>query len=128
MADVMRFCIVGCGMIARFHARALQEIPQARITALVSRNLHNAQQLIAETGLPPCPTYTQLEEALAREPIDAVIVTTASGAHREPALAAAAAGKHVVVEKPLEITPERCQEIIDACDRAGVQLCTIFPS
>ncbi len=41
---------------------------------------------------------------------------------------AAAAGKHVVVEKPLEITLPRCDAIIDACDRAGVRLCTIFPS
>jgi predicted dehydrogenase len=128
MTDTMNFCIVGCGMIARFHARALQEIPQARISALVSRRIANAEQLIAETGIARCGMYSTLEEALQREAIDAVIVTTASGAHREPALTAAAAGKHVVVEKPLEITPERCQEIIDACNRAGVQLCTIFPS
>jgi predicted dehydrogenase len=60
--------------------------------------------------------------------VDAVIITTPSGAHCEPALAAARAGKHVVVEKPLEITGPRCQEIIDACDRAKVRLCTIFPS
>jgi len=57
-----------------------------------------------------------------------VIITTPSGAHREPALAAAAAGKHVVVEKPLEITGPRCEQIIEACDRHGVKLCTIFPS
>jgi UDP-N-acetyl-2-amino-2-deoxyglucuronate dehydrogenase len=46
----------------------------------------------------------------------------------EPALTAANAGKHVVVEKPLEITLERCDRIIDACGKCGVQLCTIFPS
>ena len=46
----------------------------------------------------------------------------------DPALAAANAGKHVVVEKPLEITPERCDRIIDACDKNKVKLCTIFPS
>jgi predicted dehydrogenase len=46
----------------------------------------------------------------------------------EPAVAAARAGKHVVVEKPLEITLPRCDAIIDACDKAGVRLCTIFPS
>jgi predicted dehydrogenase len=46
----------------------------------------------------------------------------------EPAVAAAEAGKHVVVEKPLEVTLERCDRIIDACKRRGVQLCTIFPS
>ena len=57
-----------------------------------------------------------------------VIVTTPSGAHLEPAVAAAQAGKHVVVEKPLEITLERCDRIIDACDHHGVKLCTIFPS
>ena len=128
MSDILNFCIVGCGMIARFHTRALQEIPQTRITTLVSRNQANAERLIAETGIPPCPIYRSLDEAIPREPIDVVIVTTASGAHLEPALCAAAARKHVVVEKPLEITPERCQLIIDACDQAGVQLCTIFPS
>jgi predicted dehydrogenase len=68
------------------------------------------------------------EAALKAPGVDAVIITTPSGAHREPALVAAAAGKHVVVEKPLEITGPRCQEIIDACDLAGVRLCTIFPS
>jgi predicted dehydrogenase len=46
----------------------------------------------------------------------------------EPAVRAAEAGKHVVVEKPLEITLSRCDAIIDACDKAGVRLCTIFPS
>src|SRR5262249_23948821 len=48
--------------------------------------------------------------------------------HLEPAKAAAAAGKHVVVEKPVEITTERCDRIIEACARNKVQLCTIFPS
>src|SRR5205807_8567485 len=53
---------------------------------------------------------------------------TPSGVHMPSAVAAAEAGKHVVVEKPLEITLERCDAIIDACRRNGVQLCTIFPS
>ena len=60
--------------------------------------------------------------------LDVVCVCTPSGAHLEPAVAAARAGKHVVVEKPLEITLPRCDAIIDACDAAGVRLCTIFPS
>src|SRR5262249_19919096 len=53
---------------------------------------------------------------------------TPSGAHMDSAVAAAEAGKHVVVEKPLEITAERCDHIINACERGGVKLCTIFPS
>jgi predicted dehydrogenase len=115
-------------MIARFHARAIREIPGARVAALVSRNLTNGEQLIKETGIPACPVFADVMTALKAPGVDAVVITTPSGAHLEPALVAAAAGKHVVVEKPLEITGPRCQEIIDACDRARVRLCTIFPS
>ena len=128
MPDPLGFALVGCGMIARFHVRAIAEIPEARVAALVSRTPANAQKLLAETGMPECPVFTTVEEAVTAPGVDAVIITTPSGAHREPATIAAAAGKHVVVEKPLEITGPRCQAIIDACARAGVKLCTVFPS
>jgi UDP-N-acetyl-2-amino-2-deoxyglucuronate dehydrogenase len=128
MPSPFGFALVGCGMIARYHARAIAEIPDARVAGLVSRTPANAQTLIAETGIPACPVFATVEEAVKAPGVDAVVITTPSGAHLEPALAAAAAGKHVVVEKPLEITGPRCQQIIDACDRAKVQLCTIFPS
>ena len=111
------FAIVGCGMIARFHVRALAEVPGARVAALVTRNAASAEKLIAETGIAPVPIFTDLADALKRPDVDVVIVTTPSGAHLEPAVAAANAGKHVVVEKPLEITAERCDRIIDACDK-----------
>ena len=74
------------------------------------------------------PVFTDVLTAVRSPGVDAVIITTPSGAHLEPALQAAAAGKHVVVEKPLEVTGPRCQQVIDACARARVQLCTIFPS
>jgi UDP-N-acetyl-2-amino-2-deoxyglucuronate dehydrogenase len=115
-------------MIARFHVRALMEIPAARVAALVSRNPANGHKLIEETGIPACPVFPTVAEALKAPGVDAVVITTPSGAHLEPAVAAAAAGKHVVVEKPLEITGPRCQQIIDACAKHRVQLCTIFPS
>ncbi len=124
---MLGFAIVGCGMIARFHARALAEIPGAKVVALVSRHEANARAVVEAIGH-PCDIYSDLKPELLRRDVDVVIVTTPSGAHIEPALAAAEAGKHVVVEKPLEITLERCDRIIDACDRRGVKLCTIFPS
>src|SRR5260370_14987663 len=124
---MLGFAIVGCGMIARFHARALAEVPGTKVLALVSRHEGNARA-IAEAVEYPCDIYSDLKPALARRDVNVVIVTTPSGAHLEPAVAAALAGKHVVVEKPLEITLERCDRIIDACDRCGVKLCTIFPS
>jgi predicted dehydrogenase len=114
-------------MIARFHARALAEVPGTRLLALVSRNPTNARNLAETVGL-TCDIYTDLAPVLARRDIDLVIVATPSGAHLEPAVAAARAGKHVVVEKPLEITLERCDRIIQACAQNRVQLCTIFPS
>jgi predicted dehydrogenase len=128
MPDQLGFAIIGCGMIARFHARALAEIPQARVAALVSRTPANAHQLLDETGTPACPVFGTVEQAVKAPGVDAVVITTPSGAHLEPAAVAAAAGKHVVVEKPLEITGERCDRIIQACDRHRVKLCTIFPS
>ncbi len=128
MSDKLGFALVGCGMIARFHARAIAEIPEARVAALVSRNPAHAEKLLAETGTPACPVFSSVEAAVKAPGVDAVIVTTPSGAHLEPAVAAADAGKHVVVEKPLEVTAERCDRIIAACDKNRVKLCTIFPS
>jgi len=124
---MLGFAIVGCGMIARFHARALADVPNTKVTALVSRSAASAQKMKDELKL-SCDIATDLDTALKREDVDVVIITTPSGAHMEPAVASANAGKHVVVEKPLEITLERCDRIIEACAKNKVQLCTIFPS
>src|SRR5262249_44104866 len=112
------FAIVGCGMIARFHARALAEGPGARLVALVRRTGANAKKMADELGL-RFELYSDLVPVLARRDVDVVIITTPSGAHLAPAVAAANAKKHVVVEKPLEITLERCDRIIDACEKNG---------
>src|SRR5205085_429721 len=104
------------------------EIPGAQVTALVSRSTGSAEKMARELNLGNVQIATDLSTALTRSDVHAVIVTTPSGAHLEPAVAAAQAGKHVVVEKPLEITAERCDRIIEACDRNKVKLCTIFPS
>ncbi len=124
---MLGFAIVGCGMIARFHARALADVPGTKVTALVSRSADSAVKMKDELKL-ECAIETDLASALRRPDVDVVIITTPSGAHMEPAVMAAEAKKHVVVEKPLEISLDRCDRIIDACVRNKVQLCTIFPS
>ena len=121
------FGIVGCGMIAEFHTRAIQEIPYARVVASCDRTLRNAEKIAKLAGR-DCETYTDVDAMLANPNIDVVCVCTPSGAHFDPAVKAALAGKHVVVEKPLEITVPRCDAIIDACTEKGVRLCAIFPS
>ena len=121
------FGIIGCGMIAEYHARAINEIPGAKILAAFSRSPENGAKIqgIAEGG---CQVYDDLDAMLKHPGLDVVCVCTPSGAHLEPSVAAAREGKHVIVEKPLEITTTRCDAIIDACDKAGVRLCAIFPS
>jgi UDP-N-acetyl-2-amino-2-deoxyglucuronate dehydrogenase len=119
------FGIIGCGMIAKFHARAIADLDDAKLVACYNRTAPKAEALAAEFG---GEVYTDLEQMLARDDLDIVTICTASGAHCEPAVAAARAGKHVIVEKPLDVTRERCQAMIDACAQAGVKLATIFPS
>ena len=72
--------------------------------------------------------YESLDAMLRDDDVQVVCVCTPSGAHHDPTVQAARAGRHVVVEKPLEITLARCDAIIDACAASGVTLTTIFPS
>ncbi|RIK87267.1 MAG: oxidoreductase [Planctomycetota bacterium] len=119
------FGIVGAGMISRFHARALAEVRGAKLVACCDSAPERAASLAREFQ---CAAYSSVEALLADPAVDAVTIATPSGAHMEPAVAAARAGKHVIVEKPLEITLKRCDQIIAACDKAGVKLSAIFPS
>ncbi|MFO0928777.1 MAG: Gfo/Idh/MocA family oxidoreductase [Gemmataceae bacterium] len=119
--------IVGCGMIARFHVRALQDVPNTRLVAVVDRTEEIAARF-RDTQKLQVDAYGDLQQVLKRPDVHLIIIATPSGLHRDPSVAAALAGKHVVVEKPMEITTERCDAILDACRKGGVQLCTIFPS
>jgi UDP-N-acetyl-2-amino-2-deoxyglucuronate dehydrogenase len=121
------FGIIGCGMIAEFHTRAINEIEGARVVAAFSRSESNGAKIAALAG-GGCQVYDDLDRMLAHPEVDVVCVCTPSGAHLDPAVKSALAGKHVVVEKPLEITLPRCDAIIRACEEGGVRLCTIFPS
>jgi predicted dehydrogenase len=119
------FGIIGCGMIANFHAKAIADIENAEVVACQSRSFESAEKFAGEFG---GTAYKTLDEMLADPAVDIVTICTPSGAHLEPALSAAAAGKHVIIEKPLEVTLERCDQIIDACKKNNVVLSTIFPS
>jgi predicted dehydrogenase len=127
MTGTIGFGIVGCGMIARFHARAIAELKGARLRAVATASVANGQSVLDEAGQGG-DIHESLDELLARPDIHVLCICTPSGAHLEPALAAAKAGKHVVVEKPLEVTLRRCDRIIDECARNKVRLATIFPS
>jgi len=119
------FGIIGCGMIANFHKKAIDDIRGAELVACFDQFPLAAERLADASG---CKAYASLDEMLAHPGLDVVTICTPSGAHMEPAVAAARAGKHVIVEKPLEVNLKRCDKIIDACRKTGVTLATIFPS
>lgn len=119
------FGIIGTGMISRFHARAIADVRGAKLIACCDRVPKLAKSFAQEVG---CDAYTELKSMLADPRVDAVTVATPSGVHMEPAVAAARAGKHVIIEKPLEVTLKRCDRIIRECEKAGVKLSAIFPS
>ncbi len=121
------FGIVGLGMIAEFHARAIQAMDGGHLVCGYSRTGGEKADTFAKTfGV---KVYTgDFEEFLNAPGLDIVTIATPSGAHLEPALAAAKHKKHVVCEKPLEVTLERCDQMITACKKAKVKLGGIFPS
>ncbi|MEM7145040.1 MAG: Gfo/Idh/MocA family oxidoreductase [Verrucomicrobiota bacterium] len=118
------FGIVGCGMISAFHAKAIQAMRGAKLECVFSRNKKRAQALADEYGATP---YTEYNAFLAHPGLDIVTICTPSGAHLEPAVAAAKAKKHVICEKPLEVTLERIDAMIAACRKNKVILSGIFP-
>ena len=120
------FGIVGCGMISTFHARAIADVRGAKLVACFDTREAAAEKFAAEND---CTAVHEAGRDAGRsDSVDIVTIATPSGAHMEPAVAAARAGKHVIVEKPLEITLKKCDRIIEACEKAGVQLGAIFPS
>ncbi len=120
------FGLVGCGMIANFHAEALKRIRGTKLVACYDTIPASADRYAAANpGIKP---YHQLEAMLKDPAVDVVTICTPSGAHMDPAVKAANAGKHVVVEKPMEITLARCDAILNACKKNRVLLCPIFPS
>ena len=118
-AKPVRLAILGAGAIGTVHALAAQEVPEATVTAIWSRALSHARDLAARVGATPCAT---IDEAVSRDDVDAVVVCTPTFLHREHAVAAAQAGKHVICEKPLARDLAGAGAILDAAQRAGVRL------
>lgn len=120
MADqkTLNIALVGCGGIAQAHWHGIQaHVPQLRVTATVDANPELAQEMARKTGGKP---FTSLAEALQQEGLfDAVDIMVPHNLHEEMALAAFAAGKHVVLEKPMGHTLESADRILAAARAAG---------
>ena len=121
---VIRYAIIGAGMGAETHAVELPHVKGALLEAVYARSPEKAEAFRARYGANKA--YSDRDALLADPEIDAVIIVTPNGLHRDFAIAAARAKKHVVVEKPLEITASRAREIVTACREEGVSLFLIY--
>jgi UDP-N-acetyl-2-amino-2-deoxyglucuronate dehydrogenase len=113
------FAIVGTGMVARYHAQAIRSTPGTHLAAVVRADPARRADAEAELGAPCAESY---EALLARPDVAAVCLCTPSGVHAVQAVQAARAGKHVLVEKPMALSLEDADSMIDACAGAGVKL------
>lgn len=115
----LKFGIIGAGNIAPVHASAIQGIHDAELVAVADTNLDHAQALATRFG---GEVYSDYHDLLARPDVDVVTLCLPHFLHSPITMEAAAAGKHVLCEKPMAISLSECDKMIAACKKAGVTL------
>ncbi|MFB3904888.1 MAG: Gfo/Idh/MocA family protein [Acidobacteriota bacterium] len=118
----MKAAIIGTGAVAGHHARALAETDGIELAAVTSRTREKAEQMAARYG---ARCYPDVPSLLNDPSIDLVIICTFPDSHCEYAVAAARKGKHVLVEKPLDLSLERAGKTIEECRKAGITLAVV---
>ena len=118
---MLKFALVGCGRIAKRHSELLgnSQISGACLAAVCDLVEDKAQKIGEQFSI---PYFTDMHEMMQKVNVDVVVVLTESGMHAEHVVALAPYGKHIVVEKPMALTLNDADDMIRACDQAGVKL------
>jgi len=111
--------VIGVGRMGALFARLLTQLPQANLLGVADVDSERAQAVAAATGTTP---FTDYQELLALEGLEAVVITTPDQLHHAPAMAALDAGKHILMEKPLTMDVAEGEEIVAAAREAGLCL------
>jgi UDP-N-acetyl-2-amino-2-deoxyglucuronate dehydrogenase len=112
----MRFGVIGAGVIGRTHAQTIQSLsPRAELAVVADIIPERAHELATKHGV---DAATSIEEVLERSDVDVVTIATPSGRHADGAVAALDAGKHVIIEKPLDINLEAARRVAEAEKRS----------
>lgn len=114
----MRFGVIGCGLVSDFHGKAINASPKAELVAAADMKPERAQAFVKKYG----GEALSVDELLARKDIDVINVLTPNAYHEEYVVKAVRAGKHVLVEKPPEMTLEKTDHMIEEARKAGVKL------
>lgn len=117
--DAFKVALVGCGRISRNHFEAIQKVEGLELSAVCDSVEGRARAAGEEQGVKWFTTYGEM---LKSADADAVAICTPSGVHAAQGIAAAKAGKHVITEKPMAITLEQADGLVQACDDADVRL------
>jgi len=115
----LNFGIIGCGVIAPTHAAAIQATAGAQLVGVYDPDSEKARTLAERYDV---PHFSHLAQFLELPSLDAVNICVPSGHHATVGIQAARAGKHVLVEKPLDVSLQAADALIDACASAGVKL------
>ena len=115
----VRVALVGCGRISRNHFDAIAKVEGLRLVAVADSDRSRATTVGAEQGV---PAFGSVEEMLSAIPSDLVAICTPSGLHPQHGILAARAGRHVLTEKPMAISLEAADQLVQACDASGVHL------
>ena len=119
----MKFGIIGAGMIGQFHGKAIEAMEGGELHSVFDVRGEAAEKLAQQFG---AKGFSDLNEFLGDDELEVVTVGTPSGAHLDPSMAALQAGKHVVCEKPLEITPERIDMMLNTAEENKVTLAAVL--
>jgi len=120
---MFKSAVVGLGVIGPHHCKCYQSTREIQLGAVVDVIAERAERYGKQYGV---PWFTKLEDVLAREDIDFIDICVPSGLHGDVAVAAAKAGKHVISEKPMDVTPQRCDQIIRAFKKSRTTFGGIF--
>jgi UDP-N-acetyl-2-amino-2-deoxyglucuronate dehydrogenase len=120
---LIRYGIVGCGHIAKKHVAAIKAVEGAELVAVCDTN----EERLSEFAVDGVRGYTDLKDMLASD-VDVVCICTPSGIHAPLTIQAAEAKKHVIVEKPMALTLEDADRMIDACEKNGVKMAVVHPN
>lgn len=123
MEQVGLAIIGSTGVIGKTHIDAISQLSSCRLMGVSARRQEPLRQQASELGVKAYPT---LDDALSDSDVDAIVIATPHPSHRDITLQAVEAGKHVLVEKPMSVTPSESDDMVDAARRSGVTLGVLF--
>ena len=121
--DIVKFAIIGAGNIGNVHARVIKESARMELSAIVDKN-DVAGNAFARNY--ECNYYDSFDKMIKNEDISVVVLCTPSTTHAAIAMEAVNSGKHVIIEKPIDVNLQSIDALINAAESKGVKICTIF--